>query len=391
MKDQHIGASLKYERLKTLIIDSLRNGQFRPGDRLPSQNEMARMYGISSGTVREAVASLVQDGLLYRIQGKGTFVSDVKKEHKTIALIMPHLHIPGDTEYGIGYNIIAPIVSYIQDEAFRNGMDVLLYFDDDRVEKERENIQRTMDRHVDGIVIFYIGEGENDEYLRMVEESGIALVMIDRYIDSIEADHVGTDNFKGARMAVEAMQRKGFRDIYHVTNSSGCTSATNRTAGYISAMKAAGLDPKILPKWDPMPTNNGEEEKAYLVAKDAIESSSEALGFFVTNCLMAAGVARAINESRLNPDNYALAFFDDEYFEADEGITLIKVLQPFEAMARKSIHMLMEQMNRERPPLRVFLEPAIRINESLSTSRDKRREGVTRDLCPGMLNEQSIT
>lgn len=59
------------ESLKRQVLSS----ELKPGDKLPSEFEIAETLGLSRNTVRQAILALVNEGLLYRKQGKGTFVS----------------------------------------------------------------------------------------------------------------------------------------------------------------------------------------------------------------------------------------------------------------------------------------------------------------------------
>lgn len=54
----------------------IKNGVFKPGDQIPSERELCEKYNVSRITVRQAVYEAVQKGLLYRVQGKGTFVGN---------------------------------------------------------------------------------------------------------------------------------------------------------------------------------------------------------------------------------------------------------------------------------------------------------------------------
>lgn len=63
-----------YQRLADVLRQEIIRGERRPGDRLPSENVLARDYGIAPGTTRKALAELVHDGILERLQGRGTFV-----------------------------------------------------------------------------------------------------------------------------------------------------------------------------------------------------------------------------------------------------------------------------------------------------------------------------
>jgi len=64
-----------YQQIKTLILQSLQAGEWKPGEAIPSENELAGRFRVSQGTVRKAVDELAAEHLLVRRQGKGTFVA----------------------------------------------------------------------------------------------------------------------------------------------------------------------------------------------------------------------------------------------------------------------------------------------------------------------------
>ena len=64
----------KYMRLADSIRTEVALGQRRPGDQIASEAELAMHYGLAPGTVRQAIAILVDERILERQHGKGTFV-----------------------------------------------------------------------------------------------------------------------------------------------------------------------------------------------------------------------------------------------------------------------------------------------------------------------------
>jgi GntR family transcriptional regulator len=64
-----------YRQIKTLITRSLVSGEWRPGEPIPSEMELASRYSVSQGTVRKAVSELAEERVLVRQQGRGTFVA----------------------------------------------------------------------------------------------------------------------------------------------------------------------------------------------------------------------------------------------------------------------------------------------------------------------------
>lgn len=70
-----------YEQIKILLTQSLIAGEWRPGEVIPSETELAGRFKVSQGTVRKAIDELAAENILVRRQGKGTFVATHTEEH----------------------------------------------------------------------------------------------------------------------------------------------------------------------------------------------------------------------------------------------------------------------------------------------------------------------
>ena len=64
-----------YRQIKSLMLQALEAGEWRPGQAIPSEQELAARFSVSQGTVRKAIDEMAADNLLVRKQGKGTFVA----------------------------------------------------------------------------------------------------------------------------------------------------------------------------------------------------------------------------------------------------------------------------------------------------------------------------
>lgn len=64
-----------YYQLKTYLSKQVKSGIWKPGDRLPSESDLGVQFGISRTTIRQAIGDMVNEGLLNRIHGVGTFVA----------------------------------------------------------------------------------------------------------------------------------------------------------------------------------------------------------------------------------------------------------------------------------------------------------------------------
>jgi GntR family transcriptional regulator len=70
-----------YRQIKTLILQGLQAGEWKPGEAIPSEMELAARFRVSQGTVRKAIDELASENLVARRQGKGTFVATHAERH----------------------------------------------------------------------------------------------------------------------------------------------------------------------------------------------------------------------------------------------------------------------------------------------------------------------
>jgi len=70
-----------YQQIKVLILQSLQSGEWKPGELIPSEMDLAARFRVSQGTVRKAIDELAAENLVMRRQGKGTFVATHAEQH----------------------------------------------------------------------------------------------------------------------------------------------------------------------------------------------------------------------------------------------------------------------------------------------------------------------
>jgi GntR family transcriptional regulator len=84
------GTPLHFQ-ISTLIKDGIATGRYHPGDQLPTEEALGELHGVSRVTVRRALKSLEQQGLIERTAGRGTFVSSRASVLNLPAPIAPYL------------------------------------------------------------------------------------------------------------------------------------------------------------------------------------------------------------------------------------------------------------------------------------------------------------
>ena len=69
-----------YAQLEEILRAKIASGEWRPNQRIPSENELNKLYGLSRMTARGVLSKLVAEGVLFRVPGKGTFLTAQKFE-----------------------------------------------------------------------------------------------------------------------------------------------------------------------------------------------------------------------------------------------------------------------------------------------------------------------
>jgi len=82
-RDSHVAM---YRQLAERLRDAIARGDYRPGDRIPTEPQLIRRFGVSRITARQAVDALARDRLVIRKQGKGTFVAGPVVHHDLLEL-----------------------------------------------------------------------------------------------------------------------------------------------------------------------------------------------------------------------------------------------------------------------------------------------------------------
>jgi len=88
-----------YLQIRDLLVERLDAGEWRPGEPIPSELELASHYRVSHGTIRKALGALAADNLLVRRQGKGTFVGTHTEERSSMFRFLRIRRNDGRDEY----------------------------------------------------------------------------------------------------------------------------------------------------------------------------------------------------------------------------------------------------------------------------------------------------
>lgn len=220
-------------------------------------------------------------------------------------------------------------------------------------------IEKAISFSVSGLVIAYHKLNEKFE--------NIPVVLIDQE-ESNEFDCVIVDNFSGSYEAVEYLINLGHRKIGYISDN---FTTKQRLAGYKKALEDSGIEINE----ELIDIRNGRsEEIGYHAALKLLVKKERPTAIFCGNDFIGIGVMKAATELNIKiPDELSIIGFDDLPICSYLPIPLTTVRQPIKEIARQSINLLFERMERpEKEREKKIIKPSLIIRET--TKNIKGRE-----------------
>lgn len=283
------------------VADTLRtevlSGVWQVGDRIPSEQDIATRFGIAYMTARQAVSTLVSEGILERWGRKGTFVARMTPaahpvtEHSFVLLIEN-----GKTSMDPYY--FPPIMEAFQNELRAHGYELEIYdysmaILDGRLDKDAP------------VCCVLINEPET-LYANLLKERGNTVFAVNRCNGGGAVPFATPDNIGGAQQAVQHLIDLGHRRIGFVRGIPGNIDAADRNRGYMQAMLSNGLEP------GPVEGSHFVEASGYESAKRMLANPEPPTAIFCASDLSAIGAMKAVAEAGMSvPDDISVVGFGD--------------------------------------------------------------------------------
>jgi DNA-binding LacI/PurR family transcriptional regulator len=287
----------KYQIVADQFRERILRGDLRPGDRLPSLMEMSEIYELSRTTVERVHQLLELDGLVFREQGRGTFVARRRRDTGFI----------GVSGYGFKENPRLTYWTHILEgmqSCSKDNRHSLSLLDPDSFSN--------WDR-VSGVVIA-------DGALMSHEALGALPADLPRVSilgESREHASVVPDDYHGGRMATEHLLDLGHRRIACLLDVENYPT-DRRFSGYLDALKSAGIvfDPRwVRPYSDNVARYPDFVERGKNVMREWLSQDWHELGctaLLLQNDMVALGVMRVLAENNISvPGQVSLVGFDD--------------------------------------------------------------------------------
>jgi len=299
------GGEHLYRQLAVRLGRNIRDGKLKPGQRLPSMDDLAESCGVTKITVRRALLELKSEGLIYTKPAQGTYVADMLPTNKertrnrvlTVGLVSRVLTgEPGPYH--------AEILTSLRTE----------------MSKQKGNLVVLPAPHVGGPdiseqmghanldAVIFLGPFDSDA-LRRIVRNGPPSVLVDFQVRGLRVDTIAVDNISGAETAIDHLVSLGHKEFALVLGEEDAVATKERLLGAQTALARAAIPAssiKIL-------KGNFLLESGFEAMAGLLKNGSLPTAVFCMNDEMAVGAIQAIHRlSSLEvPRDISVIGFDD--------------------------------------------------------------------------------
>lgn len=357
----------KYRQLKKEVLSWIAEALFKAHDQLPSENEIARRFEMSRQTVRQALGELEQEGWLYRIQGKGTFIADQTAQGRSTG--SAGMSIGMITTYISDY--IFPIIVRGVESALRaRGARLLLASTDNEKDKERDSLESMLREPLSGLIIEPTKSAEgnpNFPYFLALDAQNIPYVMLNERYADVDAPCLRVDDERGGHLAADHLIRLGHRRIAGLFKTDDY-QGVHRMRGFRRAHREheLALAPEHLIRYatedkDTLPT------QALSMLLDR-EPGQRPTAIVCYNDQLAVRLLDVVRSRGMRvPEDISIVGFDDSNLATATEVKLTSVAHPKTQMGEDAVRLLMELIRgREagRPSQDIVYPPELVVRQS---------------------------
>lgn len=351
------------------LRQQINSGKLKPGDRLPSETDLAARWDVCRMTAHRAMDELQREGLVLRKRRVGTIVlppetrpipknpvareTPAPRKTRRVALLFFHVN-----RY--------PQASYL--EGFRNALPDeyhLLYCDTQNSPEREEVYLRQMSQEADAICCYCTGSEETWKLLRMMDAAGTPVVCLDMYPEDRPVDAVVTDNYGSTRRALESLLQRGHRRIgFIAADRRHLSSVRERWQAYQDVMRANGVE-QIATLMPPLPRVTGYRFDSYATLveealRGLLESDNPPTLLFCLEDWFLATTLEACDRMgiRVPADLEIVSFSDIPHIEPRIPRTVHRLVQPAHKIGAIAGGRLTRRLRGEELPVSTIRIPA---------------------------------
>lgn len=330
----------KYFILMDSLKEDIQMGKIKPGDKIPSENELSEKFHVSRHTVRKALSILANEGYLEAEHGRGTFCTERAKNNASthnIAVVTTYI-----SDY-----IFPRLIQGMDRVLTEKGYSIILKNTGNSQKNEAKALEDIMTKNVDGLII---EPSKSEIYCRhmnqyqKLDELGIPYVFIQGvYPQMHDRPMILMDDVQGAYMLTKYLIDLGHRNIAGIFKIDD-TQGKNRHKGYIKALTEAGMvyDPDMVILFH----TEDREKKPVEMIKQFIRNKVKMDGIVCYNDQIALEIIPVLNQNHLRvPEDISITGYDNSILAENGTVKLTTIAHPKERLGEMAAELLLEKMN----------------------------------------------
>ncbi|KYH28231.1 MULTISPECIES: LacI family DNA-binding transcriptional regulator [Clostridium] len=252
----------------------------------------------------------------------------------TIGVVVPDINNP----------FFGEVIKGISEVADKHGLNIILCDTDESIQKEVKALKVLKEQRIQGVIITpSSAEDEfNSEYLNVLENIGIPVVLIDGHVKYSNFSGVFADNIKGAFDGVEALIKNGHKKIAIITGRMNSRPAQDRLLGYKKALAMNNIpveDKYIF-------IGDYKQSGGYNITKNILKMEDRPTAIFVSSNMMTLGCVQALMEEKIKiPEDMAVIGFDNVEILNIAGLNISYINGPNKEMGKKGMELLLNILN----------------------------------------------
>lgn len=337
-----------YVQLADLLREQMASGEIKPGDKLPSETEMIKKYKLGRLTIRDALSILVNEGLLEKHHGKGTFCKSNITHQKTRVDLLLNL----SDLYFIPY-YLRSICEVLESD----NVNVVLSDTKNDVDAICSLLERILAEGSGGIIFQPTLEtSEAPEklvnILNKLTEANIPYIMIDTKYDNVPASYVIMDELHTGKIAADYFIRMGHTSLCAIWQKNRIDSIM-RADGFSNALSVP-----------PYKIENDDNLAQSL--KTLLANHPDITGIFCYHDGIAKKCYDILNELHIAiPDKISVISVDDTIVASTLSPTLTSVIHPKENLGKAAANAMLSIISgKTKWPYRKVFEPSLAIRKS---------------------------
>lgn len=347
-----------YQQIQDYIRALIHNSELKQGDRIPTEKELMEQFQVSKITVVNALTGLVNEGLISRVPGRGSFVNAVShgdepmktdlpdQEDKTSAYPSQEKRLVGIVMPTVEDYFSIRLLEGMKNRLFDSGYTPIILLSGGRLEWEQDAIRLCLNMNVEGLLIFPVDEDTYNEDILSMKLQGFPFVLIDRYLPGVETDYIASDGKYGVSLAVDYLWELGYRNIAICSDSPTQTvSVQERIEGYMDALRDKGalINPAhIITEFSmDLPEEEMQNHPLFRYIKNKIANA-----YITLNGKLGARIMQMAEKANLQvPQDLSIITFDDPTSFMEGYHTFTHIRQSEREIGARAAQLLVERMN----------------------------------------------